>query len=164
MRPKGSTEELERRRQRAVVLVLEHGYSAVEAAEAVGVQRRAVHRWLAAYKAEGSKGIAAQPATGRPPSLGDKEIARLEKILLKGPIKAGFENDLWTCHRVQAVIEKAFGIVFHRSHVWRLLKQMDWTPQKPEKRAIERDEDDIERFIKIEWKKIVKKPRKAVPP
>lgn len=164
MRPKGTAEELERRRQRAITLILEHGYSVVEAAEAVSATRVTVHRWLAAYNAEGREGIAPAPAPGRPPILGEKEMAKLERILLKGSIAAGFSNDLWTCQRVGLVIKEKFGIEFHRGHVWRFLQRLGWTPQKPERRAIERDDEGIERFVKIEWKKIVKNARRRAPP
>jgi len=164
MRPKGTAEELERRRQRGVALVLEHGYSHSEAAKAVGVLRRTVQRWLAAYRSEGNEGIAPSPTPGRPTVLNEKELGKLEKILLKGPIAAGFENDLWTCQRVGFVIEGNFNVEFHRGHVWRLLQKMGWTPQKPERRAIERDENGIKKFIKFEWKKIVKTARKRTPP
>jgi transposase len=164
MRPKGTAEELERRRQRAVVLILEHDYSVSESAVAVGVTRTTVHRWLAAFKAEGSEGIAPTSTPGRPSTLDEKDIKKLEKILLKGPSAAGFSNDLWTCERVGVVIRDSFGIEFHRSHVWRLLQKLGWTPQKPERRAMERDEDGIAKFVKVEWKKIVKNARNRRPP
>jgi transposase len=164
MRSKGSPSELEKRRQRAIVLVLEHDYTSAEAAEAVGVEPRSVQRWLAAYREKGRKGIVATPAPGRPSLLDDRDIAKLESILLKGPVSAGYDNDLWTCRRIGEVIEKTFQVSFHRSHIWRLLQQIGWSPQKPERRAIERDESGIRRFIKTEWKKIVKNVRKQRPP
>lgn len=164
MRSSGTPEELERRRARAIVLVMEHDYTTAEASEAVGATIRTIQRWLANYREAGEAGIAAVPASGRPPALGPKQLAKLEKILLKGPLAAGFPNELWTCRRVVRVIEKRFGVTFHTSHMGRILQDMGWTPQKPERRAIERDEDGIERFIKFEWKKIVKKPRKPRPP
>lgn len=164
MRPKGTAEELERRRQRAVVLILEHDYSVSEAADAVGVTRTTAHRWLAAYKTEGRKGIAPAPTPGRPSTLDEKDIKKLERILLKGPSAAGFSNDLWTCERVGAVINDTFGVNFHRSHVWRLLQKLGWTPQKPERRAVERDEDGIAKFVKVEWKRTVKNARNRMPP
>lgn len=164
MRPVGTAEELERRRQRAVTLVLEHDYSRAEAADAVGVARRTVQRWIAAYRADGNEGIAPIVHPGRPSTLGEKDLRKLEKILLKGPVAFGFPNELWTCERIGMVIAHTFGVSFHRSHVWRILQGMGWTPQKPERRAVERDEDGIEKFIKIEWKKLVKKARKRAPP
>ncbi len=164
MRPRGSAEELERRRQRAVALVLAHEYTTAEAAEAVGVTIRSVQKWVASYQAEGHLGLAPSEASGRPPTLTKKNLEKLEKILLKGPIEFGFENDLWTCERVGEVIAGTFGVQFHRSHIWRILQEMGWTPQKPERRAVERDEMGIRKFIKIEWKRIVKNAKKRSPP
>jgi transposase len=164
VRPKGSADELERRRQRAIVLVLEHGYSSAEAAIAVGAGQRSINRWLSAYRDAGNQGIAPIENSGRPALLNNRQLSKLEKFLLKGPLAAGFGNDLWTCERVAALIDNKFGINFHRSHVWRILRELGWTPQKPERRAIERDEKGIERFIKYEWKKAVKKHGKRKPP
>ncbi len=164
MRPQGSAKELERRRQRAIALIFTHEYSQVAAAKAVGVTVRTVQRWVASYRESGNAGIAASETPGRPRYLNEKDIAKLEKILLKGPLAFGFENELWTTERVADVIESTFGHRFHRGHVWRILQSMNWSPQKPERRAVERDEEQIEKFIKTEWKKIVKKVPKKRPP
>lgn len=164
MRPKGTAKELERRRQRAIALVFTHDYTQTAAAKAVGVTVRTLQKWVAAYRAQGSNGIVSSETPGRPPLLDDKDLVKLEKILLKGPIAYGFENDLWTTERVGIVIEEKFGCSFHRSHVWRILRLMKWSPQKPERRAVERDEEDIEKFIKIAWKKIVKNAPRRRPP
>jgi transposase len=144
--------------------VLEFGYTVTAAAEAVDANRVSVQRWLAAYKARGREGISPSPTPGRPCFLSEKDLSKLEKILLKGPIAAGFPNELWTCARVSEVIRATFGIEFHRSHIWRLLQQLGWSPQKPERRAIERDEKGIQKFVKVEWKRIVKKHGKRMPP
>jgi transposase len=157
MRPQGSPEQLEKRRTRAMVL-LEHGYQPVEIGRKLGVDRRSVRRWKAAYLRNGREGIRARSAPGRPPKLNHTEKGQLEKALLRGAQAAGFLTDLWTCPRVAALIQAQFGIRYHVDHIGRLLHGLGWSPQKPARRAIERDETGIQQWVKQEWPRIKKKP------
>ena len=93
MRPTGSPEELERRLLLALGLLGE-GLLPSEVAKRIGVDRRSVRRWKAAARVGGEQGVKAQPAPGRPPKLSTKERRRLEGLLLKGPVAAGFGTDL----------------------------------------------------------------------
>lgn len=157
MRPQGSPKELERRRQRAITL-LNEGRQPVEVARMVGVDRRSVRRWKANYTQAGEDAIRAKHASGRPPKLDRKNLQKLEKALLKGSKAAGFPTDLWTCPRVARLIVVLFGVQYHVDHVGRLLHSLGWSPQKPERRAIERNEERIAQWVKLEWPRIKKKP------
>jgi transposase len=156
MRPHGSPKELEQRRQRAIVL-LQGGYQPVDVASMLGVERRSVRRWKATHRKKGEKGIQAKQAPGRPPKLDSKNIRKLEKALLKGSKKAGFPTDLWTCPRIAMLIQSLFGINYHVDHIGRILHELGWSPQKPERRAIERNETRIKEWIKVDWPRIKKK-------
>lgn len=158
MRPSGSAEFLETRRLQAMEF-LNEGLQPVEVARKIGVDRRSVRRWKASVLKDGQEGIRAKPLPGRPPRLGPGEKKRLETILLRGALKAGFPTDLWTCPRVVQVIEKAFGVHYHVDHVGRVLHSLGWSPQKPQRRAIERDEEAIRSWIKTEWPRVKKTPR-----
>ena len=157
MRPSGSPEELERRRKRAIKL-LKEGLMPVEVADRLGVDRRSVRRWKAAYRAKGEKGIEPKPASGRPPKLGQAEKKKLERILLKGATAAGFTTDLWTCPRIAKVIKKHFAVSYHVDHICRLLHGMGWSPQRPARVAIERDDSLITQWIREQWPRAKKKP------
>jgi len=158
MRPAGSPDELERRRRRAITL-LEERFQPVEVARMVGVDRRSVRRWKAAHQQEGERALAAKPASGRPPKLDAKQLGQLERALLKGAQAAGFPTDLWTCPRVAQLISHRFGVIYHVDHIGRLLHSLGWSPQKPQRRAVERDEEEIQRWMKEQWPRIKKKPR-----
>ena len=158
MRPCGSPEELERRRNRAIDL-LQRGYPPVEVAHRVGADRRSVRRWNAAYRARGMDGIARKPVPGRPSKLDEKSRRKLETLLLKGAKAAGFPTDLWTCPRVAEMIRSRLGVRYHVDHIGRLLHSFGWSPQKPARRAVERDEDFIQGWVKTQWPRIKKKPR-----
>ena len=156
MRPAGNPETLERRRHKAINLLSE-GWSPVEVARHVGVDRRSVRRWRAAHDRDGPDGVARRPTPGRPSKLDAKARRRLEKLLLKGARASGFPTDLWTCPRVGEVIRQAFGVDYHVDHLGRVLRSLGWTPQKPERQARERDEAAIRRWIKVDWPRIKKK-------
>jgi len=160
MRPTGSPEKLERRRLRALAL-LKEGLQPVEVARRVGVDRRSVRRWKAAARDQGEAGVRAKPATGRPPKLKARQRARLERLLVKGAQAAGYHTDLWTCPRVAEMIERRFGVGYHVDHVGRLLHDLGWSPQKPTRRALERDEVAIGNWVKQDWPRVKKTPGAA---
>ena len=157
MRPSGKPEELERRRVRAITL-LKQGLPPVEVARQLGVDRRSVRRWRADHDQRGSAGLAAKPACGRPLKLDLPSREKLEDLLLQGARALGYPTNLWTCPRVTQVIRRQFRIRYHVDHIGRLLRSMGWTPQKPERRARERDELEIQRWVKVEWPRVKKKP------
>ena len=158
MRPSGSPQELERRRLQAVAL-LKEGFLPVEVAQRLGVDRRSVRRWRASHDREGREGLSAKPSPGRPPKLDAEARSKLERLLLEGAKACGFSTDLWTCPRVATTIRRRYGVRYHVDHIGRLLRSMGWTPQKPERRARERDEKGIQRWTKVDWSRIKKKPR-----
>ena len=155
MRPTGSPEELERRRLRALAL-LEDGLLPSEVARRVGADRRSVRRWKAAAREHGEAGVRARSASGRPSKLGARHKRRLEVLLIKGPLAAGFHTDLWTCARVAELVKQRFGVDYHVDHVGRLLHDLGWSPQKPARRAFERDEQQIRRWVRKDWLRVKK--------
>jgi transposase len=155
VRPAGNPKTLERRRHRAIALLAE-GWSPVEVARHVGVDRRSVRRWRAAHDREGPEGVASRRAPGRPSKLDARSRQRLEQLLLKGARASGFPTDLWTCPRIGEVIHRTFDIEYHVDHLGRLLRSLGWTPQKPERQARERNEAAIRRWVKVDWPRIKK--------
>jgi len=155
MRPVGDPKELERRRERAIAL-LEQGLMPVEVARRVGVDRRSVRRWKAAYRKRGAAGLKAKPAPGRPRKMSARERKRLERRLLKGARAVGFDSDLWTCPKVAELLQREFGIEYHVRHVPRVLRGLGFTPQKPARRAVERDEWAIAQWVKQDWPRVKK--------
>jgi hypothetical protein len=85
---------------------------------------------------------------------------RLPDYLWHGPEAYGFRGEVWTCARVAKVIEEEFGVSYHRGHVSRLLKELGWTPQVPITRAIQRDEEAIERWRTEVWPALQEQARR----
>ena len=158
MRPTGSPRELERRRFRALEL-MRQGYAPVDVARQLGVDRRSVRRWQASFRRGGARGLKARPAPGRPPRLQPPQKRQLERALLRGAQALGFASNLWTCPRVAELIHRRFGVRYHVDHVSRLLHGLGWSPQKPQRRAVERDEAGIARWVKQTGPAFKKKPR-----
>jgi transposase len=159
MRPKGSAAELEQRRRQAIAL-LERGMRPAEVARAVETSRTSVSRWKQAWEANGKKGLASKPHPGMPPRLTDRQRQKLVKILKRGARKNGYATELWTLERVAEVIEKHFDVSYHPGHVWRVLRSIGWTSQKPERRARERDEKAIAAWRAGDWPRIKKRQQK----
>ena len=159
MRPKGSAEELERRRRQAMAL-MDQGMKPAAAARAVGTSRASVTRWRQTYEAGGQEAMQAKPHPGGVSKLTAGQRARLVRMLLQGPGKHGYGTELWTLARVAEVIAVTFGVEYHPSAVWHILRALGWSCQKPERRARERDEEAIARWRREDWPRIKKRPKK----
>jgi len=155
MRPEGSPQELERRRRRAMAL-LEEGYSQAEVARRVGCHPSSVLRWRRAKERAGPDGLKSKPVPGRPPKLSGQQKQRLLEYLLEGAMEHGYRTDLWTTKRMANLIERKFGVTYHRDHVGRLLHSLGWSNQKPKRRALQRDEALIEQWKREQWPRIKK--------
>lgn len=163
MRRLGKASKLEERRRKAVMSV-ESGQSGVEdAARSAKVTIRTMRRWLAEYRKHGDVGIAAKRVSGRTPKLTEKQKAKLVVFLSKGAEACGFETPLWTCRRIAELIERKFGVTYNFTYIARLLGRLGWSPQKPVRRAIERNEGEIERWAKVGWARIKKRPQLKTP-
>ena len=129
-------------------------------ARAVRASGSSVFRWYQTYQSKGLRGLRPQPTPGRPPKLSESQKSKLVQVLLKGPLAAGYGTDLWTLQRVAEVIDQQFGVRYHPCHVWKLLVDLGWSCQKPERRALQRDEEAIEHSRRYRWPHI-KKRRKT---
>jgi transposase len=164
--PKGvrrDFEGLERRRLQAVRL-LNEGLNESEVARRLKVSHTSVNRWAGVLAKQGAPGLKQAKRAGRKPRLSREDLKRLEQGLLKGPEALGYETPLWTLWRVGHLIEKEFGVRYHNGHVWKILRQLNWSCQRPVGRARERNEQGIQHWKKVEWPRIKKKPRKRGAP
>jgi len=151
-------DELERRRLEAARL-LRTGVSQSEVARRVGVHRQSVSRWGRELKESGFRGLKKAGRAGRKPLLSATDLRRVESKLKQGAQARGYTTELWTTSRVADLIAQECGVKYHPAHVWRILRELGWSCQRPAKRALERDEEKIERWKKKRWPKLKKKPR-----
>lgn len=156
MRPQGTPQQLEKRRLLALRL-LKEGKKPAFVARSLGASKSSVSRWREVYREKGRSGMRPKPIPGRPPRLSDTQKARLAGWLLRNPLAYGYNTDIWTLRRVAHLIEDRLHVRYHPNHVWRLLTGMDWSCQKPEKRARERDEKAIAHWKRYVWPHIKKR-------
>jgi transposase len=153
----------EQRRLRAGELFAQ-GRSQAEVAKQLGVSRQSAKRWHDRWRAGGAQALRSRGRSGRPPRIRDDQLATIEQALLEGARAHGFDSDLWTMGRVARVVKRLTGIGLPSTSTWRLLHQrLGWTVQRPERKAKERDEDAIARWVTHEWPRIKKGPAQNPP-
>ena len=153
-RPIGTAEELERRRQRAVRAVAD-GQTRATVAAVLGAHYKTVARWVRAARTPG--GLDAKPPRGPTPGLTDADLRTLEGLLAQGARAHGWRNERWTAARVARLIERTFGVRYHPEHVRKILKtRLRWTSQKPRRKARERDDKEVARWVGDEFPRIVR--------
>jgi transposase len=150
-------EELEQRRMEAARL-LEAGINQSEVARRLGVHRQSVIRWQRALSRAGRAGLKQAGRAGRKPKLSTAQLASLERTLKTGAEVSGYATGLWTLARVGKLIEQQYGVRYNPSQVWRILRQLNWSCQRPSGRALERNEQAIRHWKRVEWPRIKKKP------
>lgn len=158
MRPHGSPKALEQRRMRVIALI-EQGLSLHEIARRVGCHASSVLRWSRDLRRRGAAGLKAKPIPGRPSRLTTRQRLRLTRLLARGAMAHGYRTELWTTRRIADLIERDLGVRYHRNHVGKLLHQLGWSHQKPERRAIERSESAIEDWKRNVWPAVKKTPQ-----
>ena len=154
--------ELEARRFQAARLFA-RGESQAAVAHTLAVTPMTACRWYHAWKAEGRRGLKAAGRAGRKPRLNARQLAALDTALRRGAPAHGFGTELWTLPRVATVIERLSGVRYHPGHVWYLLRRLNWSLQRPARRARERDEAAIRQWRQQRWP-AVKKTRGASRP
>lgn len=155
-------EALERRRMRAIRL-FEQGETQAAVARRLNVSRTTAMRWAQAWEEEGREGLRAAGRAGRKPRLSSDQLRAVERALLQGPLAFGYVTELWTLPRVADLIHRVTGVRYHPGHVWRVMRQLGWSLQKPTTRAKERDEEAIQRWAKTTWPALKKTLRVAGP-
>lgn len=156
MKHKRDFKALEQRRLKAAKL-LEQGMAAAEVARRLGVKRQSVFEWQVLLQEKGLDGLRRRPR-GRPRQLSDAQCGELSAMLVKGAIAQGFPNEIWTLERVAALIKQRFGIKYSTGHMWYLLRRLGFSAQRPERRALQRDEQAIERWKRKRWPALKKTP------
>lgn len=129
-----------------------------EIARRVKVCNQTVSRWRAECAEGGEEALKAAGRAGRKPLLEETQKQVLVEKLLAGPEKLGYTTPLWTCDRVAHLINHEFHVRYHAGHVWKVLRQLNWSPQRPVGRALERNESAIAEWKKKTWPAIKKKP------
>lgn len=157
--PKGvrrDFEQLERRRLQAAKL-FDKGLGQSEVSRRLDVHRQSVSRWYQGWKKQGTQALKKAGRAGRKPRLQSAQLDQLGRGLKEGPEALGYGTGLWTTWRVADLIQRQTGQKFHPGHVWRILRALGWSCQRPVGRATQRNEPAIQRWKRRRWPEIKKK-------
>jgi transposase len=127
------------------------GWKQCDIATALGACETTVSRWLTTARTHGTEALLSRPIPGRPARLTAEQLRRVPDFLWHGAEAYGFRGDVWTCGRVAGVLQEELGVRYSNSQVSRILKALGWTPQVPITRAIQRDEEAIDRWRSLVW-------------
>jgi len=136
--------------------MLTRGVTQAEVARLCEVSRQTTSSWARQLSEDSSAWR--RKRLGRPTLFGRAQRARLGKLLLQGAVAHGFATELWTLARVGKLIEREFGHDFSLTHVWRVLREMGFSSQRPVGRALQRDEQSILRWKQQRWPALKKTP------
>ena len=150
--------ELERRRRRGARL-LEAGVAQAEVARRVGVTRTSVSRWERLRQDGGTDALKRPKRFGRPRRLTDAQCEELIEQLKVGALAAGFATELWTLPRIRTLIEQRFAVKLTEPSVWRLLRSLGWSVQRPTGQARQRNENAIRTWKARRWPELKKSQR-----
>jgi transposase len=150
-------------RRRVAVEFLGKGMTMADVALVLGVSLSSVKRWKKAHRQGGDEALLPKPQLGPESKLDASQRERLQELLLAGPLAAGFSTELWTCRRVAEVVRREFGVDYHPDHLGRILHDLGFSPQKPQRRASERNEAAIARWRSHDWPRIKKSAAEGTP-
>jgi len=162
---KGQTrdfQEMERIRVRAFRLY-QRGMAQAKIARELGVTKQAVFRWKTIWEKDGLAGLRFPGRAGRKPMLSPEQLMELEALLLQGPKAHGYVTELWTSRRIQEIISKQFGVGYHPNHIWRVMRALGWSCQRPTRQARERKAEDVHVWTRKVWSRLKKTPKNKGP-
>jgi len=151
---------LEEIRIRAVRQVMA-GESPESVIKVLGFHRSRIYQWLAAYKEGGEEALKAKKIEGRPSKLDEKQTNKLFDIIAQGsPLQHRFPFALWTVAIIRELIQKKFSISLSEVSVWRLLKRLGLSAQRPLFRAYQQDPQKVEDYLNTEYPALKKRAKK----
>lgn len=149
-------------RRHEAARMFEAGEIMASVARVLRVSRQSASRWWHAWNMNGARGLEGAGRVGRKPRLNSAQLEQVDAALREGARARGFRTDLWTLPRIAIVIKKITGVEYHPGHVWKILKALNWTLQKPAKRARERNEEAVRRWVSERWPALKKTADESV--
>jgi transposase len=145
---------LEEIRIRAVQRV-EASESPEDVIRALGFGRTVIYSWLAKYREGGIDALRAKPISGRPSKMTGRQLEWVyQTVTGKNPLQLRFEFALWTRSMIRELIREKFGVRLSEVSVGRMLRKLGLSPQRPLRRAYERDPELVESWREKEFPKI----------
>ena len=149
-------QQMEKRRRQAAKM-FGRGLPVAEVARRTQVARQVAYRWHQAWVEGGEAALASKGSAGPKSRLSPAQQQLIVEALLRGPAAHGYQTQLWTLPRTADLIEELTGVSYHPGHVWRILGDLGFSCQRPERRAIERNDQAVRQWRRVTWPAIKKK-------
>ena len=159
LRQQAQTEKAPRVALRLQAIMLSvQGRTTGQIAQGLQVDRTRVHAWIGAWNDHGDEGLLEGHRSGRPAELSLAQRERLGDILDSGPVAHGLNTGVWTSPLLAQVIAEEFAVNYHPGHVRRLLKQLNFSVQRPKTRLVQADPKKQNRWIRYTHPNLKKTP------
>jgi transposase len=145
------------------VLLNHSGRTSGEIATILGAPLSRVSQWLRDYEHHGFDALLEGHRPGRPPELNASQKSMLADILDSGPVAYGLLSGVWTSPMIAQVIDEEFGVAYHAGHVRKLLAQMGFSVQRPQRTLARADAEARDRWHRYTYPSIKKKPGRQGP-
>ena len=149
--------------RRVAVAMVEEGKTRVEAAAAVGVNRRFVGEWVEAARQFGDAALAGGRRGRRPgeqKALSPPQEQKIRRLIAERcPDQLRLPFALWTREAVGALIAREAGVRLSASVLGRSLRAWGFTARRPARRAIERREPEVRAWLRHEYPAIAARAR-----
>jgi transposase len=150
-------------RNRAVQAVLD-GMTQAEAGRVFGVHRNAVNRWIRRYREGGWAGLGEQRRGRRPgeqSALSERQQQELIALVRDStPDQLGLAGFLWTRDAVAELLAQRYGVWLARTTVGGYLRGWGFSPQRPQRRALEQNPVAVARWLATEFPAICVQARR----
>jgi transposase len=127
--------------------LFKRGFTQAEVSRKLKVSTAAANYWHKTWKKKGIKGLKSKGHPGFASGLDAEDREAFRQAILEGPLEHGFETDLWTLPKLAKVLKKVGGFSCSEVWTWHIVRSLGFTPQKPEVKPKERNEQSI-----AEWK------------
>jgi transposase len=154
---------MEKRRLKAAKLFGD-GLGPSEVARRLGVRRQSAHAWQKRWRTGGAEALHSAGAAGPKRKLSEEQQRELAAAIVEGPVAHGYTTAVWTLPRIAKLIRQRTGQHYHPAHVSKVLRLLGFSCQRPSRRAIERNEEQIAHWKRVAWPRIKKKPGGKVGP
>lgn len=156
--------QLEERRFKCAELFTADELNQQRIALELEVSSASISKWHAKWLEGGNAALNAKPHPGPGKSISREDQQKLLEAVKLGSLHWGFTVDRWTAKRIALVCQRVTGIDFHPDHIRKLMRELGFSPQKPQRKALERDETAIAAWLETTHPEIVKRGAKKTQP
>ena len=149
--------------RRRAIEALNNGFKQVEVSRLMSVPERTIRRWVAQMRSAGVTSLEPKRRgrrAGEASALGVRQMKRIETMVLgKMPDQLRLPFYLWTREAVGDLIAREYGVSLCPASIGNYLKRWGMSPQKPVRRAYERNDEAIDRWLETDYPAIAAKAK-----